>query len=47
MVKKVFISDDNFKEAEFDAKLAGYKVVGRARSKIGDYIVFGRIMNKI
>ncbi len=43
MTKKIFISKRSFDDASFQAKMAGYKVVGSDRNKRGQYVVFGRM----
>ena len=43
MAKKIFISKRSFDDASFQAKMAGYTVVGKARNKRGEFVVFGRM----
>ncbi len=40
--KTVFVSNQNFEDAAFKARMAGYRVVGQARNKSGQFIVFGK-----
>lgn len=40
--KKVFVSSHSFEDAAFQAKMAGYYVIGSARNKTGQYVVFAR-----
>jgi hypothetical protein len=42
--KKVFISNKSFNDAAFKAKMSGYQIIGQARNKIGQYVVFARPM---
>ena len=42
MTKKIFISKRSFEDAAFQAKMAGYTVVGKAKNKKGQFVVFGR-----
>ncbi len=42
MTKKIFVSNRSFDDAAFDAKMAGYTVVGKAKNKKGQFVVFGR-----
>ena len=40
--RRAFASPVSFADAEMQARLAGYIVIGSARSKQGHYVVFGR-----
>jgi len=41
-MRKIFISKTSHSDAEFQAKMAGYQVVGRGTNKRNEYVVFGR-----
>ena len=40
--KTVFVSNSSFMDAEFKCKMAGFRPIGRAQNKKGQYVVFGR-----
>ncbi len=42
--QKVFVSNQNFEDAAFKARMAGYRIVGQARNRSGQFVIFGRLM---
>lgn len=45
MTKTVFTSQISFADAQMKAQLAGFKVIGSARNKRGEFVVFARQHN--
>ena len=40
-MNKIFISKNSVADAEFKAKIAGFKVAGYGTNKRGEFVVFG------